>query len=108
MQGELELKKEWLKPYEFYLRSLSQTIPDCKFQLAEENQMADALATLAATWENPEKLVMRPFVLTTTSKPVYETERILDVEVDDGKPWYHDIQKYLEHGEFSERVSRRR
>ena len=58
MQRELELKKEWLKPYEFYLRSLAQTIPDCKFQLAEENQMADALAILAATWEYPKKLVM--------------------------------------------------
>ena len=28
MQGEWELKEEWL----FYLRSLAQTIPDCKFQ----------------------------------------------------------------------------
>ena len=67
--------------------------------------MIGALVTLAATWENPKKLVIRPLVLTTASKPVYETERILDVEVDDGKPWYHDIQRYLEHGEFSEGVS---
>ena len=70
--------------------------------------MADALATLAATWENPEKLVMRPLVLSTARKPVYETKRILDVEVDDGKPWYHGIQRYLEHREFSEEVSRKR
>ena len=55
--------------------------------------MADALATLAATWENPKKLVMRPLMLTTASKPGYEIERILDVEVDDGKPWYRDIQR---------------
>ena len=93
MQGEWELKEERLKPYLFHLRSLAQTIPDCKFQHLprEENQMADALTTLAATWENPEKLVMRPIVLTTASKPVYEIGRILEVEVDDGKPWYHDI-----------------
>ena len=58
IQEEWELKEEWLKPYEFYLRSLAQTIPDCKFQLAEENQMADALVTLAATWENLKKLVI--------------------------------------------------
>ena len=32
MQEEWELKEEWLKPYLFYLRSLAQTIPDCKFQ----------------------------------------------------------------------------
>ena len=68
--------------------------------------MANALATLAATWENLEKLVMRPLVLTTASKPIYEIERIFEVEVDDGKPWYHDIQCYLEQGELPEEASR--
>ena len=63
--------------------------------------MADALATLAATWENPKKLMMRSFVLTAVSKPTYETDEISDVEVDDRKPWYRNIQRYLEHGEFS-------
>ena len=63
--------------------------------------MTGALATLAATWENPKKLVMRSFVLTAVSKPAYETDEISDVEVDDRKPWYHNVQRYLEHGEFS-------
>ena len=109
MQGEWELKEERLKPYLFYLRSLVQTIPDCKFQHLprEENQMADALATLAATWENPEKLVMRPLVLTTASKPVYEIGRILEVEVDDGKPWYYDVQRYLENAELPEEARKK-
>ena len=51
MQGEWELKEERLKPYLFHLRNLAQALPDCKFQhlSREENQMADALATLAAT-----------------------------------------------------------
>ena len=40
-------------------------------------------------------------MLTTVSKPAYETDKISDVEVDDRKPWYRNIQKYLEHGEFS-------
>ena len=63
--------------------------------------MADALATLAATWENPKKLVMRSFVLTAVRKPAYETDEISDVEVDDRKPWYHDVQRHLEHKELS-------
>ena len=106
MQGELELKKEWLKPYEFYLRSLAQTIPDCKFQhLPKKNQMTGALATLAATWENPKKLMMRSFVLTAVSKPAYETDE--DVEVDDRKLWHHDVQRYLEHREFSKGENRK-
>ena len=63
--------------------------------------MADALATLAATWENSKKLVMRSFVLIVVSKPAYETDEISDVEVNNRKPWYHNIQRYLEYGEFS-------
>ena len=63
--------------------------------------MTGLLVTLAATWENPKKLVMRSFVLTAVSKPAYETYEISDVEVNDRKPWYHNVQKYLEHGEFS-------
>ena len=98
-----------MKPYLFHLRELAQAIPNCKFQHLprEENQMADALATLAATWENPEKLVMRPLVLTTANKPIYEIEKVLEVEIDDGKPWYHDIQRYLEHREFPEGAGRK-
>ena len=63
--------------------------------------MTCVLVTLAATWENPKKLVMRSFVLTAVSKPAYEIDKLSDVEVDDRKPWYRNIQKYLEHGEFS-------
>ena len=71
--------------------------------------MTVALVTLAATWENPKKLVMRSFVLTAVSKLAYETDEISDVEVDDRKPWYHNVQRYLEHGEFSvSGVSRKR
>ena len=48
-------------------------------------------------------------MLTTASNPLYKTERISDVEVDDRKPWYHNVQRYLEHGEFSvSGVSRKR
>ena len=75
------MKEELLKPYLFHLRNLAQALPNCKFQHLprEENQMVDALATLAVTWENPEKLVIRPLVLTIINRPVYEIERILEV-----------------------------
>ena len=93
----------------FHLIKLAHAIPDCKFQhlLREENQMADPLATLTATWENPEKLVMRPLVLTLAGRPIYEMERVSEVEIDDGKPWYHDIQRYLEHREIPEGPDRK-
>ena len=63
--------------------------------------MADTLATLTTTWENPEKLVMRPLVLTTENREklvmrplvlttvnifVYKTARVLEVEINYGKP----------------------
>lgn len=109
MRGEWEVKEDRLRPYLLHLKRLARAIPNCKFQHLprEENQMADALATLAATWENPEKLVMRPLVLTTANTPSYEVERILEVEVNDGRPWYYDIQQYLEHGEFPKTAGRK-
>ena len=49
----------------------------------------------------------KPLVLTIVNRPVYEIERILEVEVNDGKPWYHDIQRYLECGELPKEASRK-
>lgn len=55
---------------------------------------------LASTWENMEKLTIKPLVLTTTNKPSYEVGKIIGVKVNDGRPWYQDIQKFLDHEEF--------
>lgn len=43
---------------------------------------------------------MKHLVLTTASKPSYEPEKVVDIEVNDGKAWYNDVQNFLDHGEF--------
>ncbi|XP_058726113.1 uncharacterized protein LOC131597430 [Vicia villosa] len=68
----------------------------------EENQMADALATLSSmfkvTWPNHKpRITVRHF-----EEPVY----CLAVEErPDDKPWFHDIKRYLERQEYPENAS---
>ena len=45
---------------------------------------------------------MRPLIVTTANKPCHEARELMNTELDDGKPWYYDIQNYLERGELPE------
>ena len=97
-QGEWELREDKLKPYQAHLKTMAKGLPDCSFQHLprEDNKMDDALATLASAWEDQGRLSMRPLILTTASKPCHDAREVMDTEIDDGKPWYYDIQNYLE------------
>ena len=68
----------------------------------EENQMADALATLSAmfkvTWTNHEPRI--------TIRHFEEPTHCLAIEEGLGnKPWFYDINKYLENQEYPENAS---
>ena len=45
----------------------------------EENQMADALATLASTWEIGKQVEMKPLILVRSRTPCYEEIRIMPI-----------------------------
>jgi transposase InsO family protein len=63
----------------------------------EQNQLADALATLASliTLNDEEEVQIR---ITSHDCPAYE---ILDIEEEsDHKPWYHDILTYVKFQEY--------
>ena len=107
-QGEWELREDKLKLYQTHLKTVARGIPDCSFQhlRRENNQMADALATLASGWEDQGRLSMRPLIVTTANKPCHEAWELMNTELDDGKPWYYDIQNYLERGELPEAADR--
>ena len=66
-QGEWELREDKLKPYQTHLKTVVRGILNCSFQhlLRENNQMADALATLASGWEDQGRLSMRPLIVAT-------------------------------------------
>ena len=65
----------------------------------EENQMADALATLASTWEIGKQAEMKPLILMRSQAPCYEEIRIMPVNPVE-KLWFYDLQYYLETEQF--------
>ena len=60
-----EVKDEKLKPYAEHIQMLTLSFANCTFTHLprEENQMADALATLASMWDNPRDVAMKPLVM---------------------------------------------
>ena len=59
----------------------------------EENQLVDALATLASIFKVKWKNEASSIHIEHLDEPAY----CLEIEEEsDGKPWYHDIKTYLE------------
>ena len=67
----------------------------------EENQFADALATLASVVEIPAGVIVLPLLIETRSTPAYCC-LIADIENQDELPWYHDIYQFLSCGDYPE------
>ncbi|WRX11880.1 Ribonuclease H domain - like 10 [Theobroma cacao] len=68
----------------------------------EENQIADALATLAVMFKIKEAADIRPFDLEVREAFAH----YLNVEEEvDGKPWYHDIVQYIRHQRYPENAT---
>ena len=68
--------------------------------------MADALATLASTWKIGKQAKMEPLILMKSQVPCYEEIRIMPVNPVK-KPWFYDLQHYLETGQFPEDAERK-
>ena len=68
--------------------------------------MADALATLASTWEIEKQAEMKYFILMRSQTPCYEEIRIMPVNPVK-KLWFYDLQHYLETGQFPEDAERK-
>ncbi|XP_050895430.1 uncharacterized protein LOC127102057 [Lathyrus oleraceus] len=104
IKGEWETRQPGLIPYKYYARRLSTFFNEIEFHHIphEENKMADALAILSSmiivNWWNdiPKINVMR------LDRPahVFSAE-----EVNDDKPWYHDINCFIQKQEYPFRVS---
>ena len=68
--------------------------------------MADAQATLASTWEIGKQAEMKPLILVRSRTPCYEEIRIIPINPAE-KPWFYDLQHYLEMGQFPEDAERK-
>ncbi|XP_050896881.1 uncharacterized protein LOC127103684 [Lathyrus oleraceus] len=102
-----QVKGEWvtcdanLIPYRAHVVKLIEYFDDITFYHIPrvENQVADALATLTSMYQ----------VKFRNEAPVYRIERRDEhaycqsiKEETDGKPWFHDIKRYLQSQEYSE------
>ncbi|XP_058185726.1 uncharacterized protein LOC131302949 [Rhododendron vialii] len=71
-----------------------------------KNQFADALATLASMIEIPVGVKLRLIVIEQRDTSVYQHVMAID-EPDDGHPWYYDIWRFVEKGEYPIEASKK-
>ena len=106
IKGEWETRHPKLTPYRDHVLKLMKYFDEITFHHIprEENQVADALATLSSMYK----------VKFHNEAPLIKVERrdepafCLSIEeASDGKPWYHDIKVYLENQEYPANISNR-
>jgi len=91
LKGEWETRDHKLVPYEAYIRKLIEFFDDISFHHIprEENQMADALATLASMFQLSPHRDLSYIEFRCRGKLAH---CCIIEEEKDGKPWYFDIK----------------
>ena len=81
ISNEWKVKEDRLKLYWDYSAIILLSFIQRKFVHLprEENQMADALATLASMWEIGKQVKMKPLILVRSQIPCYEEIRIMPI-----------------------------
>ncbi|XP_028193304.1 uncharacterized protein LOC114378917 [Glycine soja] len=99
LRGEWETRDHKLIPYQAYIRKLIKFFDDVSFHHIprEENQMVDALATLASMFQLIPHGDLPYIEFRCRGKPAHYC---LIEEEQDGKPWYFDIKQYIEDNEY--------
>ncbi|XP_058009380.1 uncharacterized protein LOC131183173 [Hevea brasiliensis] len=109
IKGEWELKEEKLRPYLEYAKKLLFSFEEVtmKHMPRAQNQMADALATLASLWEKGDQKLTQPVILMRSRIPCYEGLIIAHLDLEDEMKWYEDIRRYLEVREYPQSANSR-
>jgi len=104
LKGEWKTRDHKLVPYQAYIRKLMEFFDDISFHHIprEENQMADAFATLASLSKVSPHEDLSYIEFRCRSKPAH---CCLIKEEKDGKPWYFDIKRYIEDNEYPPEAS---
>ena len=91
LKGEWETRDHKLIPYQAYIKELMGLFDDISFLHIprEENQMADALATLSSMFKVSPHGDLPCIDIKCRVKPAH---CCLIEEEEDGKPWYFDIK----------------
>ena len=94
LNGEWETRDSKLIPCNKYIQEIAQTFKSITFKHVprESNQIADALATLSAMFNVVYNEEIQPIKTKKREASVY----CMRVKQEpDGKPWYHDIRRYI-------------
>ncbi|XP_006606693.1 uncharacterized protein [Glycine max] len=104
LRGERETRDHKLIPYQAYVKKLTEFFDDISFYHIprEENQMVDALATLASMFQLTPYGDFPYIEFRCCGKPAY---CCLIEEEQDGKPWYFDIKRYIKDKEYPREAS---
>jgi len=104
LRGKWETRDPKLIPYQAYIKKLAGSFDEISFHHVprEENQMADALATLASMFQLTPLGDLRYIEFWCRGRPTH----CCQVEEEwDGKPWYFDIKRYVESKEYPPEAS---
>ncbi|XP_042497616.1 uncharacterized protein LOC122076379 [Macadamia integrifolia] len=94
-QGKWKIRDEKLKPYQEHLEEVVKQFEDISFKKfqRDNNQFANALATLASMVEyNPMAQVL-PFMVEEKEKPTYQD--IVNALTMDGRLWFAHVIDYI-------------
>ncbi|XP_070049346.1 uncharacterized protein [Nicotiana tomentosiformis] len=103
-QGEWETRDIKLIPYKQHVEDLSKWFKSVKFRYIPRfhNELADALATLAAMLSYPGNVHINPLEIQIRERHGYCNAVEIEPDV---QPWYHDIKKFLKIKEYPEQAS---
>ena len=95
VKGDWETRDSKLIPYKEHIRKLVRYFDEISFHHIprEENQLADALATLASMFKVKWKNEAPSIHIDHLDEPMHYLA--IDVDPDD-KPWFYDIKTFLE------------
>uniref|UniRef100_A0A2N9G8Z4 Uncharacterized protein n=1 Tax=Fagus sylvatica TaxID=28930 RepID=A0A2N9G8Z4_FAGSY len=94
-QKKWKVKEEKLQPYLEKLDMLTEQFDNLEFQYIprNQNQFADALATLASMIDIPSGVNLKPLMIEQREQPAYCCT--LETFTEEENIWYHDIHQYL-------------
>jgi len=104
LRGEWETRDHKLVPYQAYIKELTEFFDEISFHHVprEENQMADALATLASMFQLTPHRDLSYIEFRCHGRLAHYC--LVEEEQDD-KPWYFDIKRYVESKEYPPEAS---
>ncbi|KAK5811446.1 hypothetical protein PVK06_026777 [Gossypium arboreum] len=106
LKGEWETRDPKLIDYRKLVLELVKEFDDITFHylLRDENQIADALATLASMIKVNKQKDVKPIQMSIYEIPAHCYNIEEDEEKDD-HPWYHDILQYVKNREYPDQAS---